>query len=406
MSGVTAHIYQRDICDIKGMWKEQLNLLIPVLPKVYDDKIIIELLRKYFPYEWEYTVQVYHYYRTKDKYIKHRFGKSRYNAKESELLIREVSTFKKILSEVFAKKHELLFSEEKYDIAVNELWQKRKHKIQKIQIKIEKALLKTQQVTPRFIDQLIGYYERKNTSQRDRLYILQELKKYYNNKVIQFFLKLNDTELNRQLREEAFYHLQSLNFKPRLRRQKYMHIHTKNKKRKNYLKKIYSCEHSDITGTPSELEYRIENSKEQKIKWYDYFISHSSRDFKTVQELIVYENKQGKNIFCDWINDVDYLKRDLLCEATLKVIEKRMEQSNALIFVESESSRGSLWCKYELNYFRDLQKPMYCVSKKAIEEGTFDIKILNDEWYVDEDYKKLVLIEKNKFINSIAECNG
>lgn len=33
------------------------------------------------------------------------------------------------------------------------------------------------------------------------------------------------------------------------------------------------------------------------------------------------ENKKGHNIFCDWINDVDYLKRHLICEATVKVIE-------------------------------------------------------------------------------------
>lgn len=41
------------------------------------------------------------------------------------------------------------------------------------------VLSKVQQVTPSFIDQLIGLYERKNTSQKDRRYILLELKKYY-----------------------------------------------------------------------------------------------------------------------------------------------------------------------------------------------------------------------------------
>ena len=76
---------------------------------------------------------------------------------------------------------------------------------------------------------MIGLYERKTTSQKDKVYIIQELKKYYNPKVVNFFFKLNDTELNKQLREIAFKHLQSFNYEPRLRKQKYMKIHTKNK---------------------------------------------------------------------------------------------------------------------------------------------------------------------------------
>ena len=115
-----------------------------------------------------------------------------------------------------------------------------------------------------------------------------------------------------------------------------MQIHSKNKKRRDYLRNIYPNEKSTIKQTPDELEYRITNSKEQKIKKYDYFISHSYKDSGYVQKLIEYENSLGKNVFCDWINDSDYLKRHLLCTATLSVIEKRLEQSDAILFVQSE----------------------------------------------------------------------
>ena len=74
------------------------------------------------------------------------------------------------------------------------------------------------------------------------------------------------------------------------------------------------------------------------MKSYDYFISHSSKDSKEVQKLIYVENQQGKNVFCDWINDIDYLKRHLLCDATLKVLDEILIQSKALIFVQSENS--------------------------------------------------------------------
>ena len=172
-----------------------------------------------------------------------------------------------------------------------------------------------------------------------------------------------------------------------------MQIHTKNKKRKKFLKEVYAFETYDIPQNPNELEYRIENSKEQKIKEYDYFISHSSKDSCEVQKLIKFENQIGKNIFCDWINDVNYLKRHLLCEATLKVIEKRMDQSNAMIFVISENSLKSIWCKYELNYFTKLGKPIYCISKESIDKYDFSLEIMNDKWFLDDEYKRLALIE-------------
>ena len=105
------------------------------------------------------------------------------------------------------------------------------------------------------------------------------------------------------------------------------------------MKRIYPEEKYEIPKTPLELEYRINNGKEQKIKSYDFFISHSYKDGTAVQKLIQYENKNNKNVFCDWINDSDYLKRHLLCDATLKVLEKRMEQSEYLLFVDSEYSR-------------------------------------------------------------------
>lgn len=263
----------------------------------------------------------------------------------------------------------------------------------KVDKKIAVAKAKTQQVTPDFIGKLIGLYKRKNTSQKDRMYILLELKKYYNPTVINFFFKLNDTEINSQLRWSAFYHLQSFNYAPRARRQKYMSVHTKNKKRKQYLKNVYPYETYDIPETPQELEYRIDNSKEQLLKEYDYFISHSSKDSVSVQSLIVAENQQKKNFFCDWINDVDYLKRHLVCDATLKVIERRMEQSRALIFVESENSRNSIWCKYELNYFNELKKPIFTITKENIDAGVFDLQSMNSDWYIDPNYKELALLE-------------
>lgn len=291
MSGVTKHIFDQEVRDILSMWDCEIKTIQPLLPKEYSKSDIIALLKEFYPYEWRSVEVKYTYYQTKDRYIKRTYGKNRYDMKAPEVLLMNASRYKEILSDEYRHIHCDNYTEEGRILARENLWQKRKPKIERVNQKIEKALSKTQQVTPSFIDQLIGLYERKNTSQKDRRYILLELKKYYSDKIIRA------------------------------------------------------------------------------------------------------ENQNGKNIFCDWINDVDYLKRHLLCEATLKVLEKRMEQSKAMIFVVSENSRNSVWCKYELNYFTELGKPIYCISKEAIDEKNFHLNKMSDTWFLDSDYKRLALIE-------------
>lgn len=392
MGGKTKRNFEHELDDILSMWNVEIKSVTPLLPRKYTKTDIIALLKYYYPHEWQSVESKYIYYCTKDKYLKRHFGKSRYNMPKPELFIQRVPAFEKIFSENYKCAHWNAYSERSRIDSSVKLWETRKSKIDRINSKIEIALSKTQQVTPSFINQLIGLYERKNTTQKDRVYILLELKKYYCEKIIQFFFKLNDTELNKQLREEAFFHLQSFNFNPRLRKQRFMQIHAKNEKRKCYLREVYPDERYDIPQNPDELEYRIENSKEQKLKSYDYFISHSSKDSKEVQKLIYVENQQGKNVFCDWINDIDYLKRHLLCDATLKVIEERMKQSKALIFVQSENSLKSIWCKYELNYFYSLNRPIYVIGKESIINNFFSLSQLDDNWFIDANYKKLALI--------------
>lgn len=392
MSGVTKHIYDHDICDILTMWQKQVKTVENFLPLYYKKEDLINMLKKYYPHEWASVVYKHKYYCTKDQYIKQHKGKARYNMPRPEALLERCQEYKTIMSENWRKKHVEEYSADKAVELKETLWAKREPKIRRIDEKIAKAKSYTQKMTPEFADQMIGLYERKNTSQKDRMYIILELKKYYSPKIIAFFFKLNDTELNKQLRDIAFKHLQSFDYKPRARRQKYICVYTKNKKRRDYLKKVYSDESCDIPRNPDELEYRIKNGKEQKIKTFDYFISHSSRDKKRVQMLIDYENSNSKNIFCDWINDADYLKRHLLCEATLKVLEMRMQQSKALIFVNSDNSRNSIWCKYELNYFFDLNKPMYIINIENISESRAEIKAITDTWFRDTGYKQLTLI--------------
>lgn len=257
--------------------------------------------------------------------------------------------------------------------------------------KIDKAKIKVQRVEPEFLDKLMGLYERKNAplNHKEKVYIFKELEKYYCKKTINFFRKHNEKEVNHQLRKMAFEILQSWGHYVKLRKENSIRIPSKNKKRRQYLKEVYPDLTYNIKQIPQELEYRIENSKDQIIKSYDYFISHSSSDYSQVQDLIFQLNKEKKNVYCDWINDTDFLKRKLVGEATKKVIEKRMEQSKMLLLVKSHKSILSDWVKYELNYFRELGKPIFEIDLINNKKTIMKINDLTTQWFYDDNYKEI-----------------
>lgn len=171
-----------------------------------------------------------------------------------------------------------------------------------------------------------------------------------------------------------------------------MRTHAGNKKRRDYLLHVYAKQKYSIKAIPQELEYRIQNSKEQQIKKFDYFISHSSLDYEMVQILIDRLNAKGMNVYCDWISDSDYLKRKLLCDATLDVIEKRIAQSNAVLLLDSTNSRNSKWVQYELNYAHDIEKPLFTIDIEEVNNGIEHITPLQGNWYINLDYKQTKLI--------------
>lgn len=389
--GYTKNLLTKDIEKTKKDIRIFLNSIKVILPCNYNGETIIQLLNKYYPHEISLIDQKNDYYFYKERSLISKGKKSRYVFKSSREFITSSSVYSELVSKKYKTSHENNFDEAIRQENISKLEMRRNPKISKIATKIEKAKLKTQQMEPEFLDILIGLYNRKSTSQMDKVHIIKELEKYYCKKVLMFFSKVIDTEYNLQLRQTAFYHLQSLGFQPVMRKQKYMRIPSKNKKRRKEMKNNYANENYNIKQIPQELEYRLASSKEQKIKTYDFFISHSSADHNTVQMLISYLNKNSKHIYCDWINDTDYLKRSLVGKATFNVIINRMNQSKEMIFVESTNSLKSNWCKYELNYFYKQQKKIYFLSEESIKNGTFDLEEYGYEHFYNKSYEDIIL---------------
>lgn len=392
MSGYAKHDYEKFIQETKRSLKKYVESVSITLPEIYEFEDIVQAIADYYPYEWRIINERYTQYTKADKKLPKFNRKRRYNMPAPCTLLREIPETKRLLSEDVRHNHRMYVGSEEWEIGVKAFYGERQRKNAKRKNKIDKALERAQRVEPEFLDRLIGLYDRKNTSQKDRVYIMHELEKYYCPKTISFFQRIAHAELNFQLREEAVRHLLSLGHYAKLRKQKYMQSHVGNKKRRETLLSEYAKDRYSIEAIPEELEYRIQNSKEQQIKTYDYFISHSSIDYQAVQLLIDKLNNVGVNVYCDWVSDSDYLKRHLLCDATLDVIEKRILQAKAVLFLDSENSRSSQWVKYELNYAAELGKDLCVVDIHVVDDDIPAIKALQDNWYLDSEYKRIKLI--------------
>lgn len=396
MSGFTKSQSKKILEKSKQEFTSYLENISKIIPLKYDFELLFFLIQKYYPYEFRELNEIINYYKLKDENLLKKNIKLRHEFPNIEELIRELKITKKLNSKEFRINHEKSFNKEKQESELLLLQNNRLPKIKIVKDKIEKSKLKSQEVEPTYIDKLIGLYDQKTTSQKDRVYIFKELEKYYCKKSLFFFRKKVDTEYNFQLREMAFRHLQSLKHFAVLRSQKYMRIPSSNKKRRQFLKNIYSKERFNIKSIPKELEYRIENSKEQKLKKYHFFISHSSFDFNEVQSIIAFLNQNNKNVYCDWINDDSYLKRNLINQSTKSVIEKRLEQSDNLLFIKSENSFLSKWVKYELNYFKSLNKEIFEIDIEKIRNKEFDLKKMKEYWFIDNKFKEIDLLNGKK----------
>ena len=98
MPGVTKRIYEHELMGILIMWNNQLKTIERLLPQFYTNEDVISLLKHFYPHEWNSVQAKYEYYATKDKHIKRRTGKTRYNMPSPEKLINRSQVFKRIKS--------------------------------------------------------------------------------------------------------------------------------------------------------------------------------------------------------------------------------------------------------------------------------------------------------------------
>lgn len=90
-------------------------------------------------------------------------------------------------------------------------------------------------------------------------------------------------------------------------------------------------------------------------KNFDYFISHKVEDKEYVFKLKAAIEKYGKPIYCDWIEDSDFLKRNYISDYTKEVLRIRLQQSKNFIYLSSKNAKASEWVKFERELYQTIK---------------------------------------------------
>ncbi|WP_049071855.1 hypothetical protein [Klebsiella michiganensis] len=356
MSGMMKKKYYSETISYTKSFTKPLSLIAQILPFNYGKKSILDLFIKFYPCEWNKLVQRYNYYHEKDMFLKRVGKKIRYNHLPPTQFFYNLAKVKHLVSFGQIKKHKINFDSKKQSYSREIFTEARKNKIAVYTHKIEKAKENLQNIDPLYIDVFIAAYHKKNCTTEQKVEIFKELTKFYSDKTITFFQKINDSERNNQVRRMAFEHLQDIGVYVRLR---------KNFKGK---KKSYMLEKDDFDVSPKDLVERIESDSIQNKKTFDVFISHSYLDSELVKMIKDELNRHNVTIYCDWTSDNDFLRRNLASEFTAVVLKKRIEQSRNFLFLQTTNSLShennyfSKWIEMEINHALSLSKSVCCIN--------------------------------------------
>lgn len=346
MMGKAKKTYDAETVRLNKQITQQLKKLQVILPKEYTKKDILDFYKEYYPANWCFLEDRQKTYIDKAKHLKEKKGYSkRYNTVNAESFFYSHAKVQHMMSKGARDFHYKNFDSEEYKTKAEEFKRKRKIKNEKILLKRQKARENTQLIDPIYLEIYIQMYHKKGSTNQEKLIIVNELMKYDSENVITFFKKLNDAERNDMIRDKVFNHLQNLGYYVKLR-----------KKFKGKKKRYYTEQSTLNYMRPIDLYKSLKGKGIHKENKYDVFISHSSDDKEIVRGIIKYLNNKGMTCYCDWSLDNEFLRRQYVSEYTKEVLKLRMEQSNELFYIETTNSIKSDWVKFELEYFKELNK--------------------------------------------------
>lgn len=89
---------------------------------------------------------------------------------------------------------------------------------------------------------------------------------------------------------------------------------------------------------------------------YDYFLCHAKLDERLIKAIRDRLTARGYAVYVDWIDDA-HLDRESVSAQTAETLRRRMDSSDALLFVSTQASTKSAWMPWELGYFDGSKGP-------------------------------------------------
>lgn len=377
--GGTARQFNKIYSDYKKKFKKPIQNVAKLMPRNFTDGYFVDTFSRLYPDLWEDLHKQYKYWHDKNNILIKYGKKSRYNFRKPYNFILDCSYHCRI-SMRKDEHREILSADERKDIE-NQILEQSKKKLNNKHQKEAKALYYVQEIEPRYAKKFMAkYFETHDLHQR--LEIIRELSKYKSNAIIQFFYKINACTRNFSLKKESMNYIQGLGLPFVLRRKK--------KGKRNFIDNEKVVNES----SPEILMQRLYVDELEKIKEFDIFISHNSKDEEKIVEVYKKLNMQGFVAYVDWVNDKFDLKRQWCNASTAQVIKERIRQSKVFILFLSEKTLESQWCPWELGYADALRKKI-CIYKEGLSSSQLP-QFYSAYPYMYLENSCYVLVDENK----------
>lgn len=389
MPGHAKRLYTKHIIDYVRTLKEPFQEVANLMKVGFTDEEFVQTFSECYPHLWKDITDMYTAYQKADERLVKRGKKRRYKFPEPSNFI--LYKAEQVLVKTRNKhKQGVIPDNEKIELRKAELKEIAKKEIESRKNKQEQKLTYVQNVRPQYSGFLLGKYmrhRRTHPEDIDTCYMfLQEASKYKCRDTIDLLQKVNAAERNYYLRHFAFLTLQRFGIKEVQLR--------KNPKGKSHPGDNIKPKKMD---TPEELLDAIYNTQLEQHKTFDLFLSHSSKDVDTLFQMKTMLNSQGLNVYIDWVNDREQLRRELTNRATAKVIIERIKSCKAMMYIHTEASTASQWTPWELGYAYALGKKicvlqLYVDASKPAYLDIYDKAVFEDDGiYVESNANRTII---------------
>ena len=339
--GKAVQQFNKFMTDYRKSLKKPLRTVASLMESGFTDDEFLSTFIRLYPHLWDDIKMQYIYWHIQNSTLQKYGKKSRYHfPKPTDFIMNCSETIRIGLR---SSKSPNSFTREQRLVLEASVISDSHKRLQRKQNKVLQVLHYIQEIEPKYAPAFIDWYF-KTHDLHEKLEIIRELSKYKSENIISFFYKVNACMRNFSLKEESMHYIQGLGLPFRLR--------PKKKGKTNFIdNEIVKNE-----SMPEVLHKRLFVNKLERLKVFDVFISHNSKDEDRIVTFYKALNSLGYVAYIDWVNDKYDLKREWCNATTAKVIKERIKQSHVFILYLSQQTLSSQWCPWELGYADALGK--------------------------------------------------